>query len=94
MLLDTLGIIFVYMTNFIVFSSSRSGECCVDRLLPARGRTVWRWCQGQTVDKRCGVGPSGGVEVRVLIQTGGVPREGVVETGALKISVLRLDDGR
>lgn len=55
---------------------------------------MWRWCQGQAVDKRCGVGPSGGVEVRVLIQTGRVPREGAVETGALKISVLRLGDRR
>lgn len=52
-----------------------------------------RWCQGQAVDKRCGIRSARGVKVRVLIQTGRVPRVGAVETGALKVSVVRLVDG-
>lgn len=76
-----------------VHFSSRPGERCVDRLLPARGGTAWRWCQGQAVDKRCGVRPARGVKVRVLIQVGRVPGDGAVETGALKVSVIRLVGG-
>ena len=82
------------MTHFTVSSTSRPSKCCVDRWFPARGRTVRRWRQGQAVDKRCGVGTSGRVEVGVLIQTGRVPREGAVETGALKVSVVKLAGGR
>lgn len=48
-----------------------------------------RWRQSQAVDKRCGIRPARGVKVRVLIQMGRVPREGAVETGALKVSVVR-----
>lgn len=36
------------------------------------------------------MGPSGGAEGRVLAQTGRVSGEGAVESGALKISVVRL----
>lgn len=52
-----------------------------------------RWCQGQAVDKRCGVRPARGVKVRVLIQMGRIPRDGTVESRALKISVVRLVGG-
>ena len=52
-----------------------------------------RWCQGQAVDKRCGIRPARGVKVRVLIQAGRVAREGAVETGALKVGVVRLVGG-
>lgn len=52
------------------------------------------WCQGQAVDKRCGVRPARGVKVRVLIQMGRIPRDGTVESRALEVSVVRLVGGR
>lgn len=55
---------------------------------------MWRWCQGQAVDKRCGVRPVRGVKVRVLIQMGRVPRDGAVETRALvKVGEVGLVSG-
>lgn len=54
---------------------------------------MWRWCQGQAVDKRCGIRPARGVKVWVLIQTGRIAGEGAVETGALEVSVFRLVGG-
>lgn len=54
---------------------------------------MWRWCQGQAVDKRCGIRSARGVKVWVLIQMSRAPREGAVETGALKVSVIGLVGG-
>lgn len=69
-------------------SASRPGQCCVDGLLPARRRTVWRCCQCQAADQWCGVWTPGGVEVRILVQTSRIPRDGAVEAGALEFVVL------
>lgn len=50
-----------------------------------------RWRQGQAVDERCCVRPARGVKVLVLVQMGGVPGDGAVETGAL--GIVRLAGG-
>lgn len=42
-----------------------------------------RWCQGQAVDERRGVGHTGRMEIWVLIQRGSVTRDGAEKTGAL-----------
>lgn len=54
---------------------------------------MWRWRQGQAVDKGCGIRPARGVKVRVLIQAGRVPGEGAVHTGALEVGVVSLAGG-
>lgn len=54
----------------------------------------WRG-QGQAVDEGRGVGHAGRVEVRVLVQRGGVARDGAVEGRALQVRVVgRAGGGR
>lgn len=82
------GLLEVSLYGYIFLSSSRPGEGRIDGLLPARGRTMSRWCQGQAVDQWGGVRPAGGMKVWVLIQAGGVTRESAVEAGVLKVGVV------
>lgn len=64
----------------------------IDRLVPVSSRAVGRR-DGQAVEDGRRVGPAGGVEIGILVDTGGVAGVGVVVVGALEVRVVALGAG-